>query len=122
MKWEVLVTFGGHSNLHAKLFMLYLFRFLNCSGILLYAPGNLDPEVKNHSPILGLWDYLVLLSKSEDFLGARTEWLAVVSALNTTLRKDASRFEQMVLLGIVSSPSFHQVLLRNSFSLAFPYQ
>ena len=48
-------------------------------------------------------------------------WLAVVSALNTTLRKDASRFEQMVLLGIVSS-SFHQVLLRNSFSLAFPYQ
>lgn len=48
-------------------------------------------------------------------------WLAVVSALNTALGKDASRFEQRVLLGIVSS-SFHQVLLRNSFSLAFPYQ
>lgn len=65
----MLVTFGDPNNPHEKLLLLYLFRFLNCSGIPLYAPGNLDPEVKNHSPILGLWDYLVLLSKSEDFLG-----------------------------------------------------
>lgn len=76
-----MVTFGGHSNPHAERFMLYLFRFLNCSGILLYAPGNLDPEVKNHSPILWLWDYLVLLSKSEDFLGARTECGLLLSPL-----------------------------------------
>lgn len=120
MSWEVLVTFGDHNNPHEKLFVFYLFRFLS-PGTPLCGPGNFDPEVKNHSPILGLWDYLILLSKSEDFLGPE-QGLAVVSASNIVLRKDASCFEQMVLLGMVSSPSFHQVLLRNSFSLAFPYQ